>query len=249
MKVFKSVGMTARETEELLGEAILLSRLGHPNIIRVFDANVLDTAGGSCGYFTMEYVAGGSLERHWRSFGAALMPIPEIIHIIRQLCSGLAAAHAEDPPIIHRNIKPQNVMIGYDAGGLRARIRDFGLARKVNPLTLMASAHGTLGFKPPESMYNMDSCAADDSWAGCCGITTARRERGRLHVEECHATPAPRRARRPLSGAWSIYMLRRGLHDVWARSSRDSPKDEPKEQPSLTTPSSQEADLPGSEAN
>jgi hypothetical protein len=63
MKVFKMVGMTIEETEEMLGEALVLSRIGHPNIVRVFDANITGTSRGISGFFTMEYVAGGSLDR------------------------------------------------------------------------------------------------------------------------------------------------------------------------------------------
>src|SRR5215831_4728543 len=61
MKVFKMTGMTVAETEDLLAEAILLSRLDHPNVVRVIDANTTETSRGVCGFFTMEYVAGGSL--------------------------------------------------------------------------------------------------------------------------------------------------------------------------------------------
>jgi serine/threonine protein kinase len=52
MKVFKRVGMALDEIHDMLGEAILLSRIGHPNIVRVFDANVLETQLGTCGYAT-----------------------------------------------------------------------------------------------------------------------------------------------------------------------------------------------------
>src|SRR5258708_27723209 len=62
MKVFKRGGMTLEQIEEMLGEAIMLSRIGHPNIVRVFDANTLDVGRGLFGYFTMENVPGGSLE-------------------------------------------------------------------------------------------------------------------------------------------------------------------------------------------
>lgn len=170
MKVFKHVGMTQPEIEEMLGEAILLSRIGHPNIVRVFDANVFDSPRGICGYFTMENVSGGSLDKFWRSYGLNFIPIETTIDIMCQVCRGLAVAHDESPPIIHRDIKPQNILIGYEADGLRARVSDFGLAKKVNPLTLMATAAGTLGFKPPEtfSKTKADSCAAD-VWA--LGVT------------------------------------------------------------------------------
>jgi len=161
MKVFKSPSTSLEELEEKLYEARMLSKLGHPNIIRVFDAGVVGTSAGRCGYFTMEYVAGGSLEPFWRSHGEGFVPISDTLEIIRQVCAGLAVAHAEEPPIIHRDIKPQNILVGYDATGLRIRVADFGLAKKVNPLTLLASAKGTPAFKPPESLSNVDHCAAD----------------------------------------------------------------------------------------
>ena len=105
MKVFKRSGMTLAEIEEMLGEAILLSRIGHPNIVRVFDANVLETPHGLCGYFTMEHVAGGSLEKFWRSHGNSFVPVGTSVDLICQVCRGLDLAHRESPPIIHRDIK------------------------------------------------------------------------------------------------------------------------------------------------
>lgn len=166
MKVFKTTGLTLPEIETMLEEAVLLSQIGHPNIIRVFDANITETSAGMLGYFTMEYVAGGSLDQFWRSFGNKRMPIETAVEVLRQACRGLSVAHAEQPPIIHRDIKPQNILVGYDPGGLRVRISDFGLAKRVNPLTLLASARGTRCFKSPEALrnYQSDSCAGD-VWA------------------------------------------------------------------------------------
>jgi serine/threonine-protein kinase len=166
MKVFKRVGMNLDEIHDVLGEASLLSRIGHPNIVRVFDANVLETPRGTCGYFTMENVAGGSLDKFWRSHGGRLVSIETTLDVIKQICRGIAQAHGEKPPIIHRDIKPQNILVGYEADGLRARVSDFGLAKKVNPLTLLATAAGTLAFKSPEAFSDRkgDSCAGD-VWA------------------------------------------------------------------------------------
>jgi len=166
MKVFKRGGMTLPEIEEMLGEAIMLSRIGHPNIVRVFDANVLETSKGLHGYFTMENVPGGSLEKFWHSHGVKFVPIETTIDLMKQVCRGLSLAHRQSPPVIHRDIKPQNILVGYEAEGLRARVSDFGLAKKVNPLTLLATAAGTPAFKPPEAFSETkgDSCAAD-VWA------------------------------------------------------------------------------------
>ena len=170
MKVFKRLDMTEAEVLEALTEAILLTHLKHPNIVSVHDANVFNSHKGTCGYFTMEYVPGGSLDRFWRSHGANVVPIETTVDIMRQICRGLSVAHTSSPPIIHRDIKPQNILVGYEADGLRARVSDFGLAKKVNPLTLLATAAGTLAFKPPETFLKAkaDSCAAD-VWA--LGVT------------------------------------------------------------------------------
>jgi eukaryotic-like serine/threonine-protein kinase len=166
MKILKLTGITKEEIEEVLAEAVLLSRLGHPNLIRVFDADTTETSRGVCGFFTMDYVAGGSLEQFWRSYGARLVPVETVVEIMRQCCRGLAVAHGERPPIVHRDIKPQNILVGHEASGLRVRVSDFGLAKHVNPLTLHASARGTRSFKGPEAFldYQSDSCAGD-VWA------------------------------------------------------------------------------------
>src|SRR4029077_19412418 len=166
MKVFKRVGMNIEEIHEMLGEAILLSRLAHPNIVRVFDANLLETERGNCGYFTMENVSGGTLHKFWQSYGSQFVPVQMTVDLVKQVCRGIAQAHREKPAIIHRDIKPQNILVGYEADGLRARTSDFGLAKKVNPLTLLATAAGTLQFKPPEAFtqHKGDSCAGD-VWA------------------------------------------------------------------------------------
>src|SRR5215510_13606468 len=105
MKVFKRVGISLAEIHDMLGEAILLSRIGHPNIVRVFDANVLETPRGPCGYFTMENIPGGSLDKFWRSYGGQLVPVGTAIDLMKQVCRGITQAHREKPPIIHRDIK------------------------------------------------------------------------------------------------------------------------------------------------
>ena len=115
MKVFKTRGMSFEEIEEMLGEAILLSRIGHPNIIRVYDANILESGSATYGFFTMEYIPRGTLDRYWQSYQNKLMPVAEAVYIIKQICAGLAVAHSETPPIVHRDIKPQNILIGYDS--------------------------------------------------------------------------------------------------------------------------------------
>jgi serine/threonine-protein kinase len=166
LKLFKLPGLTTSEVQDMLGEAVLLSKIDHPNIVRVFDANTITIEDQVFGYFTMEHVAGGSLDRFWRSFGAQFVPVPIAVDLVKQVCRGLAASHSQDPPIIHRDIKPQNILVGYQADGLRAKVSDFGLAKKVNPLTLMATSRGTRQFKAPEALHDVNSDSlAGDVWA------------------------------------------------------------------------------------
>jgi serine/threonine-protein kinase len=185
MKVFKTPGVSLDETVRALSEAVLLSRLGHPNIIRVFDADLLELPTGTHGFCTMEYVAGGSLQQFWQSFGPKFIPVETVIEIVRQICRGLAVAHGSNPPIIHRDIKPQNVLVGYEAEGLRVRISDFGLAKHANPLTLLVSARGTRCFKSPEAFrdFNSDSTAGD-VWAVAVTLYLLLTDRFPLSVPE-----------------------------------------------------------------
>ncbi len=166
MKVFRQVGMSSEQLHDALGEAMLLSGMGHPNIIRVFEANTVETDEGVCAYFTMEYVAGGTLHNFWSSHGDAFMPIQTAVDVMRQISRGLAVAHRESPPIVHRDITPHNILVGYSGSGLHVRISDFGLAKKVSALTLLASSQGTIAFMAPESLLHPHlSSVPGDVWA------------------------------------------------------------------------------------
>ncbi|MFC6506938.1 serine/threonine-protein kinase [Promicromonospora citrea] len=143
---------------------MLLSRLGHPNVVRVFDAGTVTTAAGERGWFTMEYVAGGNLDDVRTAHTAGPLPVADTVEILRQLCAGLAAAHGEDPPIVHRDLTPWNVLVGQDGRGIRVRIGDFGLARRAQPG--LTGGEGTLAFMAPEALrYGAGSSTAADVYS------------------------------------------------------------------------------------
>ncbi|WP_344313231.1 serine/threonine-protein kinase [Fodinicola feengrottensis] len=165
MKVFKRVGSLG-QTRAMLDEARLLSVLGHRNIVRLFDAGAVPTADGVRGYFTMEYVAGGSLQRLADAHHAAV-PVEIAVEAVEQVSQGLAVAHAQAPPIIHRDLTLENVLVGYDATGMRVRISDFGLAQRADPIGRRSVVPGTeaftYAFMPPEVVLRQEnySCAGD----------------------------------------------------------------------------------------
>ncbi|MBK7827223.1 serine/threonine-protein kinase [Nannocystis sp.] len=103
----------------MLREARAIARLSHPNVITVFDVGTFE---GRI-YITMEYVDGQTMRDWWAS---APRGWSETLAVFLDAARGLSAAHAAG--LIHRDFKPENVLIGKDG---RVRVLDFGLARRV----------------------------------------------------------------------------------------------------------------------
>jgi serine/threonine-protein kinase len=163
LKLLKQPGMSLDETKDMLKEALLLSRLGHANIVRVFDANTLHVGGAERGYFTMEHVPTGTLEDYRLRNSYGPRSAAGAVTLIVQVLQGLQVAHAQNPVIIHRDLKPQNILVANGSDGLTAKVSDFGLATEVDPLTLMSRPAGTPWFKAPEAIYEFgaDSTVSD----------------------------------------------------------------------------------------
>lgn len=146
------------DSSEALEEAYLLAKLGHPNIVRMFEANDFDREGVRFGYFTMEYVEGGTL---LGSLADESLDLGSRISLGRGILSGLAYAHSQNPPIIHRDISPSNVLLNREHGQVTAKISDFGLAKHVDSASLLASAAGKYVYMAPESFLGIHSTATD----------------------------------------------------------------------------------------
>jgi len=117
MRVDPSGGSAAEAGQRLLREAQALARISHPNIIAVHDVGMF----GDDVFVAMEFVAGPTLAEWCR---APSRTTAEILDAFRGAGRGLAAAHAAG--LVHRDFKPDNVIVGPDG---RARVLDFGLAR------------------------------------------------------------------------------------------------------------------------
>ena len=115
--VYESSAGSAERRARLLREARTIARLSHPNVIAVYDAGTF----GERVYIAMEFVDGDTLD-DWRRAGARSWQ--EILDVFVATGRGLAAAHTAG--IVHRDFKPQNVMVGKDGS---VRVMDFGLAR------------------------------------------------------------------------------------------------------------------------
>jgi len=157
MKVFYS-GVFSDKENDLFNEAWVLSEITHPNVVRVFDANSLKINGKDFYYVTMEFINGQSLADFY--LGNAI-PMATTLKLMCDICDGLSQAHSKSSPIIHRDIKPQNILIKKDGNAYLAKVSDFGLAQHVNPQVRLLNAAGTLPFMAPEGFWNYVSPASD----------------------------------------------------------------------------------------
>ena len=149
-----------------LREAFLLSRLSHPGLVRVFDANRLEPALGGHPYITMEHVTLGSLQGMLEGAEEGLR-LDVALDFAEQLASGLAHAHVLEDGLVHRDLKPANILLDRNKDGRwMLRIADFGLAARVDQLLKVVQAGGTLLYMSPESLRGFETPASDVFSAG-----------------------------------------------------------------------------------
>ncbi len=227
-----------RERERLRREAQALAKLDHPNVVAVYDVGVHGTEQGALLFVAMEFVRGPTL-RAWMNEGDASRSWREILRVLGEAGRGLAAAH--EAGLIHRDFKPDNVMLGEDG---RVRVMDFGLAREdedvdldldlsfedireraaaplIDPLTQTGSLLGTPAYMAPEQLGLGRAGPRADQFSFCVTLYEAlygeRPFAGQtfreLHesIELGRVREAPRGSRVPL---WLRRVLLRGLaHD------------------------------------
>ncbi|MGW3648040.1 Stk1 family PASTA domain-containing Ser/Thr kinase [Streptomyces sp. NPDC000878] len=144
--------------ERFIREAKSVARLAHPNVVQVFDQG----ADGSYVYLAMEYVAGCTLRDVLRERGA-LQP-RAALDILEPVLAALGAAHRAG--FVHRDMKPENVLIGDDG---RVKVADFGLVRAVDTVTNTTGAVlGTVSYLAPEQIESGTTDPRVDVYA--CGI-------------------------------------------------------------------------------
>jgi serine/threonine-protein kinase len=148
----------SRYRERLLGEAQALARLQHPNVITVHDVGTF----GADVFIAMEFVEGRNL-RAWRKDRPR--STREILEVFLTAGEGLVAAHRAG--LVHRDFKPDNVMMGDDG---RVRVLDFGLARATGGADATDEVAGTPRFMAPEQHLGEAVGQAADQFSFCVSI-------------------------------------------------------------------------------
>lgn len=148
---------------EWLNEARAVSRLTHPNIVPVFEADEFEGAP----YLVFEYVEGPTLQEQRRK--SPSLPAREAVQLMLGVLDALAAAHEQG--IVHRDLKPSNVLLGRDG---RPRVMDFGIAARVAQGRAGGAAApaagdglivGTPGYMSPEAARGETAMPAMDVFA------------------------------------------------------------------------------------
>ena len=140
--------------ERFRNEVRIARRVSHPNVCRVYDVGEVD----GHTFFTMEYVDGEDLASLLRRIGR--LPQDKALDISRQLCAGLAAAHAKG--VLHRDLKPANIML--DGRG-QVVVTDFGLAGLNDQIHAADIRSGTPAYMAPEQLAGKEVTAQSDVYA------------------------------------------------------------------------------------
>jgi hypothetical protein len=140
--------------ERFRNEVRIARRVSHPNVCRVYDVGDVD----GHTFFTMEYVDGEDLASLLRRIGR--LPHDKALDIARQLCAGLAAAHAKG--VLHRDLKPANIML--DGRG-QVVVTDFGLAGIAGQIPGAEVRSGTPAYMAPEQLEGKEVSTRSDIYS------------------------------------------------------------------------------------
>ena len=143
---------TRSAVDRFLREMSVFSQLKHQHIVEFYEQG---TSRGQF-WFAMEYVSGQDLEALVREHGARY-PIHHACRMAYQVLKGLEHAHGLG--FVHRDVKPENILIGRSKAGLVAKLSDFGLAKSfravgLSGLTFSGEMRGTIPFMPPEQILD-----------------------------------------------------------------------------------------------
>jgi hypothetical protein len=153
----KIVPREGKRASRAAREAEAAARLRHERCVRAYDF------GGDAGhvYIAYEYVQGRTMREALRTGG---LTDAATLEAAAQILDGLAHAHARG--IVHRDVKPSNVLVG-DGDDVNVKLLDFGLAQfdEADTLTAVGDVPGTLAYISPERLRGADATAASDVWA------------------------------------------------------------------------------------
>jgi serine/threonine protein kinase len=144
--------LTEEGTGDFQREAQVIAELVHPHIVRVLDFDVKE----GVPFLVLDYASNGSLRQHYPH--GTRLPLSLVVYYIKQVASALQYAH--DRKIIHRDVKPENMLLGPDDTIL---LSDFGIATMAHSTSSMSAqaSMGTISYMAPEQIQSHPRPASD----------------------------------------------------------------------------------------
>ena len=164
-------GANTLSVDQWLQEARHVSRLNHPHIVPVFEADTHNNQP----YLVFEYVPGRTLSAHLRARGA--LPAREAVEMMIGVLDALQVAHAAG--VVHRDLKPSNILV--DGNG-RARVMDFGIAARMQDAASQQQVVGTPGYMSPEATHGLQASPGMDVFSA--GLVLAEMVSGQQLIAE-----------------------------------------------------------------
>ncbi|KAK6285883.1 hypothetical protein POUND7_012062 [Theobroma cacao] len=149
--------LSSKVSENLFKEISILSTINHPNIIQFFEA--IET--GDKIFLVLEYCDGGDLAAYIHRHGKVSEEVAR--HFMRQLAAGLQVL--QEKHLIHRDLKPQNLLLSTKGATPHLKIGDFGFARSLTPQDLADTLCGSPLYMAPEIIQNQKYDAKADLWS------------------------------------------------------------------------------------
>jgi serine/threonine protein kinase len=157
VKLFRSDVAVAADPRRIQAEMRMLARVNHPSLVTLHDAS--PGLGDDPAYLVMELVDGDDLGH--------LLPLPPgvLASIGAQVAAGLA--HVHESGIVHRDVKPANVLVSFPGSTVRAKLADLGIARLVDStrMTAVGTLLGTAAYLSPEQVLGEPPTPASDVYA------------------------------------------------------------------------------------
>jgi peptide/nickel transport system substrate-binding protein len=186
--------LTGQEAEHFQQEAQTIAKLTHPAIIRILDYDVQE----GVPFLVMDYAPGGSLRRRYPK--GSVVPLPQIVSYVKQVAAALQYAH--ERKFIHRDVKPENMLVGRQQEVL---LSDFGLAAMAHSSASLSAqeAVGTLPYMAPEQIEGHPRAASDQYALGVvvyewlCGSRPFEGSVSEVMVQHLSLPPPPLRERVP----------------------------------------------------
>ncbi len=164
MKVFKNEYVEKTDLNEVINEGKILSKLSHPNVVRVFHIDTFNKNDRDHYFITMSFVSGESLAQLIKR--KIHLDVPVATSIMIDVLRGLTSAHKNKPTIIHRDINPDNILLSYDEHKPVGILGDFGIAKLLDQVNSIPGAGGRYLYFAPECFMNIYLPSSDVFSAG-----------------------------------------------------------------------------------